>query len=67
MKAGTREPDPESAMAVNVKCCQKGVLMFAPVGIGGETIKNSPPLTIDEDALRESLEVFGEACDEVFG
>ena len=39
--------------------------MFAPVGIAGECLKICPPLTIPEDALRESLAVFEEACDEV--
>ena len=67
VKPGTKEPDPETAKAINIRCCQKGVLMFAPVGIGGETLKISPPLTIDEDALRESLAVFEEACDEELG
>jgi len=39
--------------------------MFAPVGIGGECLKIAPPLTIEDDALRESIEVFEEAVDEV--
>jgi 4-aminobutyrate aminotransferase-like enzyme len=45
----------------------KGLLMFAPVGIAGECIKISPPLSIEEDALRESVEVFAAAVDEVCG
>ncbi len=43
----------------------KGVLMFAPVAASGECLKIAPPLTIAEDALRESLQVFEEAVDEV--
>ena len=39
--------------------------MFAPVGVAGECIKIAPPLTITEEALRESLQVFEEAVDEV--
>ena len=39
--------------------------MFAPVGIAGECVKIAPPLTIDEDALRESVEVFKAAVDSV--
>jgi 4-aminobutyrate aminotransferase-like enzyme len=50
---------------INIACFQKGLLMFAPVGIGGECVKIAPPLTIEEDALRESVVVFEEAIDEV--
>lgn len=62
---GTRDPDSATAVAVNLKCLHKGLLMFAPVGIAGECLKISPPLSITEDALRESLAVFEEAIDEV--
>ncbi len=64
---GTRTPDSATALAVNLRCLQKGLLMFAPVGIGGECLKISPPLSIAEDALREAITVFEEAIDEVLG
>jgi 4-aminobutyrate aminotransferase/(S)-3-amino-2-methylpropionate transaminase len=67
VKPGTKTPDPETAVAINLKCLQKGLLMFAPVGIGGECLKVAPPLSINEEALRESIQVFEEACDEVLG
>jgi 4-aminobutyrate aminotransferase-like enzyme len=67
VKPGTKEPDPDTATAINVKCYQKGLLMFAPVGIGGECLKIAPPLSITEDALREGIKVFEQACDEVLG
>lgn len=67
VKPGTKEPDSETATNINVACYQKGLLMFAPVGIGGECIKIAPPLTITEEALRESIQVFEEAVDEVLG
>ena len=67
VKKGTRIPDPELALQLNVSCFHKGLLMFAPVGIEGECIKIAPPLNITPDALLESLEVFGEACDVVIG
>ena len=67
VKPGTKTPDPDTAVAINLKCLQRGLLMFAPVGIGGECLKIAPPLTITEDALRESLQVFEEACDDVLG
>ena len=65
VKSGTKEPDQETALKINERCFQKGLLMFAPVGVGGECIKIAPPLTIPEDALLESLAVLGEVCDEV--
>ena len=64
VKAGTKEPNAELATKINVACLQKGLLMFAPVGIGGECLKIAPPLTITGDALRESLQVFEEAIDQ---
>jgi 4-aminobutyrate aminotransferase/(S)-3-amino-2-methylpropionate transaminase len=67
VKPGTREPDSAMAQRINVACLQKGLLMFAPVGVAGECLKVCPPLTISEPALRESLSVFGEAVNEVLG
>lgn len=65
VKTGSKEPDAETAMRINEKCFQKGLLMFAPTGIAGECIKIAPPLVIDEQALVESLQILEEACDEV--
>ncbi len=67
VKPGTREPDPDLATKVNVACFQRGLLMFAPVGVGGECLKVAPPLTIPEEMLAESLQVFADACDAVLG
>ena len=67
VKSGSKEPDAATAQAINLKCLHKGVLMFAPVGIAGECIKIAPPLVIPEDALRESIDVLAETCDEVLG
>lgn len=67
VKPGTKTPDPDTALKINVACYQKGLLMFAPVGAGGECIKIAPPLTISEEALRESIQVLAEALDEVIG
>jgi 4-aminobutyrate aminotransferase/(S)-3-amino-2-methylpropionate transaminase len=67
VKPGTRTPDPDTAQAITLKCFHKGLLMFSPVGPGGECVKIAPPLTISEEALRESLAVFAEACEEVLG
>ena len=65
VKPGTREPDGAMATRINVACLQKGLLMFAPVGVAGECLKIAPPLTISEAALRESIAVFEDAVDEV--
>jgi 4-aminobutyrate aminotransferase/(S)-3-amino-2-methylpropionate transaminase len=62
---GTKTPDPDLDLRINLACFQKGLLMFAPVGINGECIKIAPPLTISEEALRESIRVLEEAVDEV--
>jgi 4-aminobutyrate aminotransferase-like enzyme len=67
VKRGTKEPDADTALRINEKCFHKGLLMFAPVGIGGECIKISPPLVINEEALREGIVVLEEACGEVVG
>lgn len=65
VKKGTKEPNPGMALKINEKCFHKGLLMFAPVGVGGECIKISPPLVINEEALREAIGVLEEACDEI--
>jgi len=67
VEAGTKTPDPELAVKINERCFHKGLLMFAPVGIGGECIKIAPPLNITEDQLRDGLAVLEEACDEILG
>ena len=67
VKKGTKIPDPDMALKINEKCFQKGLLMFAPVGIAGECLKIAPPLMITEEALREGIKVFEEACDEILG
>lgn len=67
VKKGTKEPDPDTALKINERCFQKGLLMFAPVGVAGECIKISPPLVINEEALREGLYVLEESIDEILG
>jgi 4-aminobutyrate aminotransferase / (S)-3-amino-2-methylpropionate transaminase / 5-aminovalerate transaminase len=62
---GTKDPDGDLAWAVVERCIEKGVLLFAPVGFGGATIKICPPLVITEAALAESLGVLEEAFGEI--
>jgi len=57
-KNGTTEPDPEPAWQFVLRAVQKGVMLFAPVGVGGCAVKLNPPLTIGAEALREGLGVL---------
>ena len=62
---GTTEPDPERAWQVVMKAYQRGVILFAPVGVGGCAIKICPPLVITEEPLREGLGVLKEIVAEL--
>ena len=62
---GTCQPDPLPAWALVRRAVRRGVLLFAPVGVGGAAIKINPPLVIAEDALREGLDVLVEAAGEL--
>lgn len=64
VKRGTQEPDHDLAHSIVERCFHKGLLLFAPVGAWGQTVKISPPLTIPADALRESIDVLAQATDE---
>lgn len=63
VKRGTKEPDHDLAHAIVERCFERGLLLFAPVGAWGQTVKISPPLTIPADALREGLDVLAGATD----
>jgi 4-aminobutyrate aminotransferase-like enzyme len=58
VKPGTKEPNYELAWNVINGCFRRGLLMFAPVGVGGGCVKIAPPLCITEDALREGCDVL---------
>ena len=65
VRPGTKDPDAELALRINEACFRAGLLLFAPVGMGGACFKIAPPLVITEPALREGLSVFEEACETV--
>lgn len=65
VKPGGIEPDANLAAEIVRRCVEKGLLMFSPVGYGGASVKIAPPLVIDEEPLRESIEVLEEAMSEV--
>lgn len=58
VQPGTTDPDPRLASRIVRRCFEQGLLMFAPVGVGGGTIKICPPLVITEPALREGIAVL---------
>ena len=64
VKAGKKEPDPDLAFDVILRCFHKGLLFFAPVGAWGQTVKIAPPLTITEAAVEDGLSVLSESVDE---
>jgi 4-aminobutyrate aminotransferase-like enzyme len=64
VKPGTTDPDKPTAEDIVRRCVEKGLLMFAPVGVGGACVKISPPLITPEDALREGIAVLEESITE---
>ena len=63
-KPGKKEANHDFAQAVIERAFQKGLLLFAPVGAWGQTVKIAPPLTITAEALQEGLVVLAEAVQE---
>jgi 4-aminobutyrate aminotransferase-like enzyme len=64
IKRGKKEPDHDLAHSIIERCYQKGLLMFAPVGAWGQTVKISPPLTVTREALEEGIAVLAQSTDE---
>jgi len=64
VKADTKEPDHDLAHRIIELCFQRGLLLFAPVGAWGQTVKISPPLTIPQAALEEGVVVLAQAVDD---
>jgi 4-aminobutyrate aminotransferase / (S)-3-amino-2-methylpropionate transaminase / 5-aminovalerate transaminase len=64
IKQGGVEPDGNLAFSVVEKALQKGLLMFAPVGLGAATVKICPPLTIGREAVEDGLLALREAIAE---
>ena len=62
---GTTEPDPEPAWEMVAEAVRRGIMLFAPVGVGGCAIKISPPLSIGADALGEGLTVLEEIASQL--
>jgi 4-aminobutyrate aminotransferase-like enzyme len=62
---GTTEPAPEPAWEMVRRAVQRGVMLFAPVGVGGCAIKINPPLNITKEALQEGLDVLKDIAKEI--
>jgi len=58
VRPGSREPDADLAFRIVESCVRQGLMLFAPVGLGGASVKICPPLTITESALREGAELL---------
>ena len=61
LKKGRRDPDHDRAHRIIELCYQKGLLLFAPVGAWGQTVKIAPPLSITRDAMEEGMAVLEES------
>lgn len=61
VRPGTKDPDGDLAWEIIRSCVEKGLLLFAPVGFGGASVKICPPLCITEEALQEGLAVLEES------
>jgi 4-aminobutyrate aminotransferase / (S)-3-amino-2-methylpropionate transaminase / 5-aminovalerate transaminase len=57
----TGAPDGGKAVEIVYQCFIRGLLLFAPLGFCGATIKICPPLTTPEEGLKEGLEVLKES------
>ncbi|MHC4738654.1 MAG: aspartate aminotransferase family protein [Planctomycetota bacterium] len=65
VKKGSKEPNYEMAWDVVNACFRKGLLMFAPVGVGGGCVKIAPPLCITKEAVEEGCDVISRAIAEL--
>jgi 4-aminobutyrate aminotransferase/(S)-3-amino-2-methylpropionate transaminase len=63
VRRGGTEPDGDLAFAIVEQAFQKGLLMFAPVGFGGATVKIAPPLCIGQEAVEDGLAALAESID----
>lgn len=64
---GSKDPNYELAWEIIRNCFYQGLLLFAPVGVGGGCVKISPALCINEEALREGCDVLRQAVEQAIG
>jgi 4-aminobutyrate aminotransferase-like enzyme len=61
---GSKTPNPDLAHMIVERAYRRGLLCFAPVGVGGACIKINPPLCITAEALEDGIDALSAACDE---
>ena len=61
VKPGTTDPDGELAWQVVCFCLENGLMLFAPVGLDGSSVKIAPPLCITADQVRDGMGVIDAA------
>ena len=64
VEPGTTHPNHPLAHRIVEICFHRGLLMFAPVGVGGGALKISPPLCVHEEQLHDGLSVIEGAIEE---
>jgi 4-aminobutyrate aminotransferase-like enzyme len=64
-KPGTTTPEPDAAWEFVRRAVGRGIMLFAPVGIGGCAVKINPPLLINEEGLGEGLDVLETLAKEI--
>jgi 4-aminobutyrate aminotransferase-like enzyme len=64
VEPGTKEPDAAVAARIVERCVRDGLMLFAPVGFGGATVKICPPLTMSCGQVDEGMRVLSAACAE---
>jgi 4-aminobutyrate aminotransferase/(S)-3-amino-2-methylpropionate transaminase len=64
VKPGGIEPDAALATDIVRRSVEKGLLLFAPVGYAGASVKIAPPLVVAEEPLREGIQVIEEVLEE---
>lgn len=57
----TKEPYADLAFQTVLQAYHRGVLLFAPIGAGGNIIKINPPLIMEKDAAEELAYVIDES------
>jgi len=60
-------PDKDLAHNVVWHAVGRGLMLFAPVGLGSATIKICPPLCITEDAVVEGVTALADAFADCIG
>lgn len=61
----SRVPDGDLARRIVMRCVEKGLLMFNPVGPMGCTIKICPPLVITPEAIEDGCQALAESVQEI--